>query len=46
MLLEYYRAYVLAKLSSKADEMISDDLLAQFIHHINNCLNYVFSDEF
>lgn len=51
MLLEYFRAYNLAKLSaqpadSSLSNLVSEELLSEFIVHINNCMNYLFSKEF
>jgi hypothetical protein len=51
MLLEYFRAYILAKLSSCSEDsqfttVASDELLSEFVVHINNCMNYLFSKDF
>lgn len=43
MLLEFYRAYVLAKLAAQHQ---SDELNAQFVFHTSNCLNILFSRDF
>ena len=45
MLIEYYRAYIIAKLADRAlkldgtNTLIPESLFTQFVHHIDNCLN-------
>jgi len=66
MLLEYNRAYTVAKLESihrqsaangrsgayvlstshLLDDLPDSDLQSRFVYHVNNCLDYLFSDDF
>ena len=46
MVLEYYRAYVIAKLDQYAEKRNDIDLYQEFYNHICNCLNYLFSEQF
>ena len=49
MLLEYYRAYIMAKIfafSPESMQVDKDEVQVLFIQHMSNCMNMLFGPEF